>query len=70
MEFYGLFTSVRMLSEEESKERLDDIDDNEDGKVSWKEYIEETFGIDSDDNDVIQLEDLEEQRVGEILNLL
>ena len=53
---------IRMLSEEESKERLQEVDDNEDGLVSWKEYVEETYGLDSDDV-AIPMQDLEEARV-------
>jgi hypothetical protein len=51
-----------MLSEEESKERFLEVDENEDGRVSWKEYVEETFGVNPDDT-AIPLESLEEQRV-------
>lgn len=53
-----------MLSEEESKQRLEEVDENEDGKVSWKEYVQETFGIDLDgDSASIPLNDIEEQQV-------
>lgn len=51
-----------MLSEEEAAERFDEIDGNEDSRVSWGEYIEETYGV-SEENSAIPLEDLEEQRV-------
>ena len=52
----------RLLSEEESKERFAEVDENEDGRVSWKEYVSETFGVNPDDT-VIPLESLEEQKV-------
>jgi len=51
-----------MLSEEESKERFEEVDENGDGRVSWREYVEETFGIDADDT-AIPLQDLEEAKV-------
>lgn len=38
-----------MLSEEESQDRFEDSDENEDGKVTWQEYLTDTFGI-SDNN--------------------
>lgn len=36
-----------MLSEEESRDRLEDADENNDGKVTWAEYLSDTYGIDS-----------------------
>ena len=54
-----------MLSEEESAERMDDVDEDEDGYVTWAEYISETYGInDPDDQKLLEKEDqAEEQRV-------
>lgn len=53
-----------MLSEEESKQRLEEVDENEDGLVTWKEYVQETFGVDLDSNpSSIPLNDIEEQQV-------
>lgn len=42
-----------MLSEEESEDRFDDADENEDGKVTWEEYIADAYGINngSDEED-------------------
>jgi hypothetical protein len=57
-----IMRSFKMLSEEESKERFQEVDANEDGLVSWPEYVEETFGINADQI-AIPLQDLEEQRV-------
>lgn len=51
-----------MLSEEEASERFEEIDGDEDGRVTWPEYIEETYGV-NDENTGIPLQDLEEQRV-------
>ncbi len=56
--------SFKMLSQEESKQRLEEVDENEDGRVTWKEYVQETFGIDLDgDTANIPLNDIEEQQV-------
>lgn len=38
-----------MLSTEESEDRLDDADTNEDGKVSWEEILQDTYGSDPED---------------------
>lgn len=57
-----IIRSFHMLSEEESKERFQEVDENEDGLVTWQEYIQETFGL-TDENLAIPLHDLEEQRV-------
>lgn len=63
MRFYVTF--CRMLSEEESAERMDEVDEDEDGYVTWAEYILETYGInDPDDQKLLEKEDqAEEQRV-------
>lgn len=55
----------RMLSEEESSERMDEVDEDEDGYVTWAEYIAETYGIkDPEDQQLLDQEDqVEEQRV-------
>nr|CAI5849100.1 unnamed protein product [Callosobruchus analis] len=39
-----------MLSEEEAKERLEDADENNDGLITWKEYLSDSYGIESDEN--------------------
>ncbi|XP_059477375.1 reticulocalbin-2 isoform X2 [Neocloeon triangulifer] len=39
-----ILRSFRMLSEEEAQERFEDIDENKDGKVSWEEHLEDTYG--------------------------
>lgn len=35
-----------MLSEEEAKERLEDADENNDGSISWEEYVADAYGMD------------------------
>ncbi|MPC10142.1 Reticulocalbin-2 [Portunus trituberculatus] len=59
-----ILRSFRMLSEEESAERMDEVDEDEDGYVTWAEYISETYGInDPDDQKLLEKEDqAEEQR--------
>lgn len=38
-----------MLSDEESTDRLEDADTNSDGRVSWDEIVDETYGSDPED---------------------
>lgn len=38
-----------MLSSEESQDRLEDADTDEDGKVSWEEIVQDTYGSDAED---------------------
>ncbi|CAG9771758.1 unnamed protein product [Ceutorhynchus assimilis] len=49
-----ILRSFRMLSEEEANERLEDCDDNHDGKASWTEYLSDTYGVDSDSDDSLK----------------
>lgn len=46
--------SFRMLSEEEAAERLEDVDTDNDGMVSWEEYYADTYGMEdhSEDNQI------------------
>lgn len=43
-----------MLSEEEAKEKLEDADEDNDGRVSWNEYLTDTYGVDSDEDDSLK----------------
>lgn len=55
-----------MLSEEESREKFESADENEDGKVTWEEYLLDSYGI-QDENDRNNMSDdeyEEEQKVG------
>ncbi len=38
--------SLRNLDEEEVDERIDEMDDDKDGKVTWDEYRKDAFGDD------------------------
>ncbi|XP_042855804.1 reticulocalbin-2-like isoform X3 [Penaeus japonicus] len=60
-----ILRSFRMLSEEESSERMDEVDEDEDGYVTWAEYISETYGIkDPEDQQLLDKDDqVEEQRL-------
>ncbi|KAG7199685.1 hypothetical protein KM043_014272 [Ampulex compressa] len=44
--------SLSMLSVEESQDRLEDADTDEDGKVTWDEVLQDTYGLDPEDLDV------------------
>lgn len=38
-----------MLSDEESKDRMEDSDSDEDGRVTWEEIVQDTYGSDPED---------------------
>lgn len=42
-----ILRSFRMLSEEEAADRLEEIDEDKDGFVSWEEYLRDTYGFGS-----------------------
>lgn len=44
-----ILRSFKMLTEEEAEERLQDVDENNDGKVTWEEYVADTYGSDESD---------------------
>lgn len=35
-----------MLSEEEAKDRLEDADEDNDGMITWNEYLSDAYGMD------------------------
>ncbi|XP_060519044.1 reticulocalbin-2 isoform X2 [Cylas formicarius] len=43
-----ILRSFKMLSEEEAIERLEDADENNDGVVTWTEYVSDTYGAGED----------------------
>ncbi|XP_057672626.1 reticulocalbin-2 isoform X1 [Diorhabda carinulata] len=47
-----IIRSFKMLSEEEAKDRMEDADENNDGIVTWQEYLADTYGIDSSENTI------------------
>jgi hypothetical protein len=58
-----------MLSEEESQDRFEDADENEDGVVTWPEYIADSYGINSSDEDSdVSNEDRSEENKVSYLN--
>ncbi|XP_057337670.1 reticulocalbin-2 [Microplitis mediator] len=44
-----ILRSFSLLTEEESKDRLEDADSNEDGRISWEEILHDTYGSDPED---------------------
>lgn len=38
---------LRTLSEEEANDRFDDIDEDSDDRISWHEYIKDTYSMDA-----------------------
>ncbi|KAG5881571.1 hypothetical protein JTB14_035015 [Gonioctena quinquepunctata] len=47
-----IIRSFKMLSEEEARDRLEDADDDNDGIVTWEEYVTDTYGLDSSESDI------------------
>lgn len=43
-----ILRSFRMLSEEEAADRFEDIDENRDDRVTWDEYLKDTYGMESE----------------------
>jgi Ca2+-binding EF-hand superfamily protein len=35
---------IRMLSEEEAGEKFEDVDEDKDGKITWEEHLQDTYG--------------------------
>ncbi|KAF5275574.1 hypothetical protein FQA39_LY06686 [Lamprigera yunnana] len=48
-----ILRSFKMLSKEEANEHLEDADDDGDGKVSWMEYLVDTYGSDSNEDSLM-----------------
>ncbi|XP_053978823.1 reticulocalbin-2 isoform X2 [Hylaeus anthracinus] len=44
-----ILRSFSMLSTEESQDRLEETDENEDGKITWNEILQDTYGSDPED---------------------
>ncbi|XP_049871716.1 reticulocalbin-2 isoform X2 [Pectinophora gossypiella] len=44
-----ILNSFSNLSNEEAEERLQEADDNKDGVVTWQEYLQDTFGADTEE---------------------
>lgn len=52
-----ILRSFKMLSEEESQDRFEDADENEDGLISWAEYLADSYGGDDEDSNEINIEE-------------
>lgn len=64
-----ILRSFSMLSEEEAKERMEDADENEDGKVSWAEHVADSYGGENGDEEdrdenghrIMKIRDMDEE---------
>jgi Ca2+-binding EF-hand superfamily protein len=45
-----ILRSFKMLSEEEANERLEDADEDNNGLVTWQEYLSDAYGMDNEEN--------------------
>ncbi|XP_049530318.1 reticulocalbin-2 [Anopheles darlingi] len=50
-----ILRSFKSLAEEEASDRFDDVDLNNDDSVTWDEYLQETYGMDSEDEEGVRL---------------
>lgn len=59
-----ILRSFKKLSEEEAEDRFDDLDENNDEKISWSEYIKDVYGMDQEDGTKSNtLDDAEEAKL-------
>ncbi|KAG1653094.1 Reticulocalbin-2 [Nymphon striatum] len=54
--------SFSLLSKEEADEKFDEEDENQDGKVTWAEHVNDVFGSFIDDNE-ISTDNLEQEKL-------
>ncbi|XP_058064981.1 calumenin-A-like, partial [Anopheles bellator] len=50
-----ILRSFKSLAEEEASDRFDDVDLNNNDAVTWDEYLQETYGMDSEDEEGVRL---------------
>lgn len=55
--------SFKKLSEEEAEDRFEDLDENNDDKISWAEYIKDVYGIEADGVKHNTIDDSEEEKL-------
>jgi len=58
-----ILRSFKSLTEEEAAERLEEADENEDGKVTWEEYANDAYGLDSREDQLNFNEQMDEDKV-------
>lgn len=44
-----IIRSFKKLSEEEAEDRFEDLDENQDDKLSWDEYVKDVYGMELED---------------------
>lgn len=44
-----ILRSFKKLSEEEAEDRFEDLDEDNDEKISWSEYVKDVYGMDQED---------------------
>jgi Ca2+-binding EF-hand superfamily protein len=58
-----ILRSFKKLSEEEAEDRFEDLDENNDDKISWDEYIKDVYGFENDGLKHNTLDDHEESKL-------
>lgn len=59
-----ILRSFRMLTQEEAEERMQDVDTNGDGKVTWDEYVSDTYGV-GEDSEQQEIEEENEELIAD-----
>ncbi|KAJ8965295.1 hypothetical protein NQ314_004224 [Rhamnusium bicolor] len=52
-----IIRSFKMLSDEEANERMEDADEDDNGIVTWNEYLSDAYGIDESSEDTLNFGD-------------
>ena len=58
-----VYKSLISLDKEETDERFEEIDTDRDGQITWKEYLQDSFGIDAGNEEERMLTDPEEAKL-------
>ncbi|CAD6999958.1 reticulocalbin-2 [Ceratitis capitata] len=59
-----ILRSFKKLGEEEAADRLEEIDENGDGNISWKEYLKDSFSMEEENekNELIDFDSYDEEK--------
>lgn len=70
MTLHIVFHIFRSLSEEEANDRFDEVDENNDDIVEWREYLKEMYDMDSEDEPNVKVSLLTEENESEHAQLI
>lgn len=61
-----ILRSFKKLSEEEAEDRFEDLDEDNDEKLSWTEYVKDVYGMDSDEG--VRRNNLDDSEEAKLMN--